>query len=93
MPVEHEQGDHPTDVDILDQAQPTIVEHDAIAIEMDRNNGMIVAGGTYGLGMRWVNELIDRHGRRNRCLFVDADEALVFPGYEDVMLTSQEHEL
>jgi hypothetical protein len=38
------------------------------------------------VGMRWVNELIDRHGRRNWCLFVDADEALVSPGYEDVIL-------
>jgi thioredoxin-like negative regulator of GroEL len=35
-----------------------------------------------GAGTRWVNELIDRHGRQNWCLYVDADEALVFPGYE-----------
>jgi thioredoxin-like negative regulator of GroEL len=35
-----------------------------------------------GSGMRWINELIDRHGQANWCLHVDADEALIFPGYE-----------
>jgi hypothetical protein len=35
-----------------------------------------------GLGMRWVNELIDRHGRNGWCLDVDPDEAFVFPSCE-----------
>ena len=39
-----------------------------------------------GMGMRWINELIDRHGRGNWCLHVDADEALVFPGDESLRL-------
>ena len=39
-----------------------------------------------GMGMRWINELIDQHGRSNWCLHVDADEALVFPGDENLRL-------
>jgi predicted Zn-dependent protease len=35
-----------------------------------------------GDGMRWINELIERHGRNNWCIYVDADEALIFPGCE-----------
>lgn len=35
-----------------------------------------------GAGMRWVNELVDRHGRHGWCLHVDADEAFIFPGGE-----------
>jgi thioredoxin-like negative regulator of GroEL len=41
---------------------------------------------TSGAGMRWINELIDRHGRQNWCLHVDADEAFVFPGQEGLGL-------
>jgi tetratricopeptide (TPR) repeat protein len=37
-----------------------------------------------GAGMRWINELIERHGRSNWCLHVDLDEALVFPEHETV---------
>ena len=33
-----------------------------------------------GAGMRWINELIKRHGQGKWCLHVDADEALVIPG-------------
>src|SRR5262249_44928532 len=33
-----------------------------------------------GWGVRWINEVIDRHGRKNWCLYLDADEAFVFPG-------------
>ncbi len=33
-------------------------------------------------GMRWINELIGEYGEGNWCLFVDSDEALVFPGME-----------
>lgn len=36
--------------------------------------------GLAGAGMRWINELIARHGRNNWCLHVDSDEAFVFPG-------------
>jgi tetratricopeptide (TPR) repeat protein len=35
-----------------------------------------------GWGVRWINEVIDRHGRENWCLYLDADEAFVFPGSE-----------
>ncbi|MFK5922829.1 MAG: sulfotransferase [Verrucomicrobiota bacterium] len=34
-------------------------------------------------GMRWINELIERHGDGNWCIFVDADEQLVVPGPRD----------
>jgi hypothetical protein len=37
-------------------------------------------------GTRWVNELIDRHARQNWCLYVDADEALTFPGQQNLTL-------
>lgn len=33
-------------------------------------------------GMRWINELIGEYGEDNWCLFVDSDEALVFPEME-----------
>ena len=33
-------------------------------------------------GMRWINELIELYGQENWCLYVDVDEALVFPGVE-----------
>jgi tetratricopeptide (TPR) repeat protein len=39
-----------------------------------------------GLGMRWINELIVRHGTGCWCLQVDADEALVFPRSEEIGL-------
>ena len=39
-------------------------------------------------GMRWINELIERYGKKNWCLYVDADEALVFPGVEKKGLRS-----
>jgi predicted Zn-dependent protease len=39
-----------------------------------------------GWGVRWINELIDRYGRENWCLYVDADEAFVFPGSETTSL-------
>ena len=34
-------------------------------------------------GMRWINELVDRHGAGHWCLYVDVDELLVVPGIED----------
>ncbi len=37
-------------------------------------------------GMRWVNELVQRFGDDHWCLYVDADEMLVFPGVEDLGL-------
>jgi thioredoxin-like negative regulator of GroEL len=39
-----------------------------------------------GLGMRWINHLIEQHGRNNWCIFVDADEALVYPDCENSKL-------
>jgi len=35
-----------------------------------------------GSGMRWINELIERYGDGHWCIFVDSDEALIFPGME-----------
>jgi hypothetical protein len=37
-------------------------------------------------GMRWVNQLVERFGADHWCLYVDADEMLVFPGMEEVGL-------
>jgi tetratricopeptide (TPR) repeat protein len=37
-------------------------------------------------GMRWINALIERHGRAGWCLFADADEAFVYPGCESAPL-------
>jgi thioredoxin-like negative regulator of GroEL len=39
-----------------------------------------------GAGMRWINELLDRHGRKNWCLYVDVDEAFVFPADDRLRL-------
>ena len=33
-------------------------------------------------GMRWINELIRRHGISNWCVYVDADEQFIAPGIE-----------
>ena len=35
-----------------------------------------------GQGIRWINELVEQFGRDKWCLYVDADEALVYPGME-----------
>lgn len=39
-------------------------------------------------GIRWINSLVERHGEECWCLYVDVDEALVFPGCETHSLTS-----
>lgn len=39
-------------------------------------------------GIRWINSLIERYGDGSWCLYVDVDEALVFPGCETHSLTS-----
>ena len=41
-----------------------------------------------GAGMRWTNQLLDRHGSGAWCLTVDADEALVYPSCETAGLKS-----
>jgi len=38
--------------------------------------------GKANSGMRWINELIEQYGTKNWCVYVDADEALVYPGAE-----------
>ena len=43
--------------------------------------------GSYS-GMRWVNDLMRRHGDSHWCLYVDVDEALVFPGSEQTALST-----
>ena len=35
-----------------------------------------------GSGMRWINTLIERHGAGGWCVYADADEALIYPGWE-----------
>lgn len=43
----------------------------------------------YGMsawGVRWINALIEKHGRRNWCIYVDADEALIYPDSETIGL-------
>lgn len=37
-------------------------------------------------GTAWLNELRARHGVGHWCLFVDADEMLVYPGWPEVLL-------
>lgn len=37
-------------------------------------------------GMVWVNHLVSRYGRKGWNLYVDVDEALVFPGHEETGL-------
>lgn len=39
-----------------------------------------------GSGMRWINEMIERHGQKNWCLHVDADEAFIFPRWGEIGL-------
>jgi hypothetical protein len=39
-----------------------------------------------GMGMRWINSLIERHGHHGWCLFADADEAFIYPGWERMPL-------
>jgi tetratricopeptide (TPR) repeat protein len=46
-----------------------------------------------GWGVRWINEVIDRHGRENWCLYLDADEAFVFPDSETTSLKTLTHYL
>ena len=37
-----------------------------------------------GSGMRWINHLIEEHGLGRWCLFADADEDFIYPGWETV---------
>jgi hypothetical protein len=37
-------------------------------------------------GMRWINTLRARHGGGGWCLYADADEALIYPGWETLNL-------
>lgn len=41
---------------------------------------------TSSAGMRWVNLLRERHGAGAWCLYADADEALIYPGWETIPL-------
>ncbi|MCV6639595.1 glycosyltransferase family 2 protein [Candidatus Albibeggiatoa sp. nov. NOAA] len=43
--------------------------------------------GLTGSGVRWINELVERYGTDHWCLFIDTDEALVFPDMEQKNLT------
>jgi tetratricopeptide (TPR) repeat protein len=35
-------------------------------------------------GMRWINALIETHGRGRWCIYIDADELFTYPGWESV---------
>lgn len=37
-------------------------------------------------GMRWINTLVEEYGGNNWCVYVDIDEALVFPNVEQLSL-------
>ena len=41
-----------------------------------------------GFGMRWINECIERYATDHWCLFIDADELLVFPECERLPLST-----
>lgn len=41
---------------------------------------------TSSAGMRWINMLRERHGRHGWCLYADADELLIYPGWETTPL-------
>ncbi len=38
--------------------------------------------GKSGSGMQWINKLIDIYGKKHWCIYLDVDEALIFPGIE-----------
>jgi len=40
-----------------------------------------------GQGMKWINDLIEKNGKGNWCVFVDFDEFVVFPTIEDRTLS------
>lgn len=42
--------------------------------------------GEAGCGMNWINAMVARHGESGWCLFIDADELLVYPHAEKVGL-------
>jgi len=44
--------------------------------------------GEAGSGMRWINELIEKHGEGGWTLFADADEKFIYPGWEDFDIDS-----
>lgn len=37
-------------------------------------------------GMKWVNDLVSRHGDQGWCMYIDVDEAFVFPNVEHTNL-------
>lgn len=60
-----------------DQSVKLLLENQDVVVYQTSNSYSAA-----GAGMRWVNELVKRHGQRNWCLCVDADEAFVFLGQE-----------
>lgn len=52
-------------------------QNDAIVYRTDDNFFAAASG------MRWINEMISRHGQENWCIFVDLDEQLMVPGIEE----------
>jgi len=38
--------------------------------------------GKAASGMQWINSLVDKYGKKHWCMYLDVDEALIFPGIE-----------
>ena len=38
--------------------------------------------GEAASGMQWINSLVNKYGKKHWCIYVDVDEALIFPGIE-----------
>ena len=51
-----------------------LLEQKDVTLFQSRDSYMAAASG-----VRWINELIDRYGKSNWCVFVDADEQLIIP--------------
>ncbi len=58
-----------------DDATPELLQRAPDVHLFSTTDSFAAAGG----GMRWVNHLIELHGRANWCVYVDADEQLILP--------------
>ncbi len=42
--------------------------------------------GQAASGMQWINSLVEKYGKEHWCMYIDMDEALIFPGIEQYNL-------
>lgn len=65
------------DNDSTDGTTEFLLQQPDVHVFLSSDNFALVSSG-----MRWINELVEQYGDGHWCLFVDSDEALVFPGME-----------